>query len=417
VTRRYRVLLVSDAYAPMIGGAERATASVAANLQAREHAVAVATAWQPGLPEREVVDGVDVHRIRDLTARMQWISEDPRKHVPPPFPDVEATLRFRRLVKEFRPDVIHSYGWLTYSCATSIARGRVPLVLSIQDYGNFCAVRTMLHMDREPCSGPAARKCLACAARHYGAVKGTVAVAGVLGSRRMLTRAAGALLSNSEYTHSAAWNHLLGRGARIAHGSAADLVMPPLGDGALDAPPDHELLARLPDRYILFVGALRRMKGLPELLEAYGRLTSPPALVLVGTPEIDTPGRFPPGVVALGPVGHATVMGAWDRAVFGVFPSASPEPFGLVVHEAMSRGRAAIGTTPGGHAEMIVDGETGLLVPHGDVDALTRAMRRLLDDPALCERLGEAGRRRAERLAGEHAIDRLEELYEAAVAA
>ena len=105
MTRRYRVLLVSDAYAPMIGGAERATASVAANLQAREHAVAVATAWQPGLPEREVVDGVDVHRIRDLTARMQWISEDPRKHVPPPFPDVEATLRFRRLVKEFRPDV------------------------------------------------------------------------------------------------------------------------------------------------------------------------------------------------------------------------------------------------------------------------------------------------------------------------
>jgi glycosyltransferase involved in cell wall biosynthesis len=112
---------------------------------------------------------------------------------------------------------------------------------------------------------------------------------------------------------------------------------------------------------------------------------------------------------------HATVMAAWDRALFGVFPSLSAEPFGLALHEAMSRGRAVIGTTPGGHAEMIVDSQTGLLVPHGDVAALAAAMQRLIEDPALRERLGQAARQRAELLAGEHSVDRLEALYEAAI--
>ncbi|HEY3522906.1 MAG TPA: glycosyltransferase, partial [Candidatus Limnocylindrales bacterium] len=69
-----------------------------------------------------------------------------------------------------------------------------------------------------------------------------------------------------------------------------------------------------------------------------------------------------------------------------------PEPLGLVVHEGMSRGRAVIGTRPGGHADLIVDGESGLLVPSGDAVALAAAIARLLADPALRARLGTSGR-------------------------
>ncbi len=61
---------------------------------------------------------------------------------------------------------------------------------------------------------------------------------------------------------------------------------------------------------------------------------------------------------------------------------------------------------------MIVDGETGLLVPAGDVAALADAMQRLLADPDLRERLGEAARRRAELFTADRAIPRLERLYE-----
>lgn len=413
----HRVLLVTDAYAPMIGGADRAVRSVALELKARGHAVCVATAWQPGMPEHEVRDGIDVHRLRDLTSRVPWVSEDPKKHVPPPFPDPEGALRLRRLVKSFRPDLIHSYGWITYSAVPKLARGDVPLVLSVHDYGNSCALRTMLYMDREFCTGPAPRKCLACAGQHYGRVKGAVAVAGVLGSRRPLARAASGVQCNSEFTHDSTWRHLLGGRTRIARRSPADVVIPPFPENAPEQAPDLAVLDSLPESYILFVGALRRVKGVQELLEAHGRLESPPPLVLAGTREIDTPEEFPAGVTVIESMPHAAVMEAWERALFGVFPSLNPEPFGLVVLEAMSRGRATIGTSPGGHSEMIVDGESGLLVRHGDVDGLAAAMRRLIDDPPLRDRLGAAARERAQLFMANRWVSRLEDLYDAAVSA
>jgi glycosyltransferase involved in cell wall biosynthesis len=92
-------------------------------------------------------------------------------------------------------------------------------------------------------------------------------------------------------------------------------------------------------------------------------------------------------------------------------PSTLPEPLGTVIFEVMSRGRAVIGTRPGGHADMILDGETGLLVPRGDVDALARAMRRLLQDAGLRERLGAAARERAAQFTADVALPRLEQLY------
>lgn len=410
----YRVLLVTDAYAPMIGGAERAVRSVAAELGERGHTVAVAAPWQPGHPARETRDGIPVHWLRDLTSRVPWISENPYRHVPPPFPDPEAVLRFRRLVKEFRPDVVHSYGWLTYSCAAALAGRRIPLVLSLHDYGNSCALRTLLHMDREPCSGAAPRKCLRCSANHYGRVKGTVAVAGVLGGRGLLARRMAGAQSNSEYTRGVTWRDLLRGRARFAQGSDRDVVIPPFHDRVPEDEPDRSILDGLPDEYILFVGALRRVKGIHLLLEAHRRLEDPPPLVVVGTREHDTPASFP-NVTVVESMPHATVMAAWDRALFGVFPSLGPEPFGIVVNEAMSRGRAVIGTMPGGHREMIVDGETGLLVPSGDVEALADAMRRLIEDPALRERLGAAAARRAGRFTPEVWAPRVEQLYDAAV--
>lgn len=411
----YRVLMVSDAFPPTIGGAERAVQSVATELTARGHTVAIAAAWHPDEPLREVRDGVQVHRIRDLTSRLPWISSEPNRHIPPPFPDPEGVVRFRRLIGEFRPDVVHSYGWLTYSCAAALERSGVPMVLSLHDYGNFCALRTLLYMDREPCTGAAPRKCLRCSVQHYGALKGTAAAAGVLGGRGLLTRHSAGVQANSEYTRGVAWRDLFAGRARFPARSAADAVIPPFWDHVPDARPDEALLAQLPERYILFVGALRRVKGIYVLLEAYEQLTDPPPLVIAGTMAIDAPERFPAGVTVLESTPHGTVMALWRRALFGVFPSLSPEPFGMVVHEAMTCGKAVIGTRPGGHGDMIVDGETGLLVQSGDAAALVAAMRRLIDDPELRDRLGEVARERSARFKADRWMPTLERLYEAAV--
>jgi glycosyltransferase involved in cell wall biosynthesis len=94
-----------------------------------------------------------------------------------------------------------------------------------------------------------------------------------------------------------------------------------------------------------------------------------------------------------------------------VLPSLWPEPLGSVVYEGMSRGNAVIGTTPGGHTDMIVHGETGFLVPPGDVAALVDAMQRLIAQPDLCERFGEAGRTRSTLFTAGVVVPQFERLY------
>jgi glycosyltransferase involved in cell wall biosynthesis len=83
-----------------------------------------------------------------------------------------------------------------------------------------------------------------------------------------------------------------------------------------------------------------------------------------------------------------------DCAVFAM-PSRK-EGFGIVFLEAMSFGKPVIAARAGGAPEVVSDGETGLLVTYGDVEALAERTNRLLADPALRARLGEAGRRRVE---------------------
>lgn len=73
----------------------------------------------------------------------------------------------------------------------------------------------------------------------------------------------------------------------------------------------------------------------------------------------------------------------------------SVEGFGLVYLEAGAHGLPIVAHAIGGVPEAVVDGETGLLVPPGDTAALTAAFARLLADPALRRRFGEAGRERA----------------------
>jgi glycosyltransferase involved in cell wall biosynthesis len=73
-----------------------------------------------------------------------------------------------------------------------------------------------------------------------------------------------------------------------------------------------------------------------------------------------------------------------------VLPSRKPEPFGFVTVEAMTQGRAVIGTNHGGTCELIEEGVTGLLVPPSDPQALVTAIERLLRDRALRETMGRA---------------------------
>ena len=72
------------------------------------------------------------------------------------------------------------------------------------------------------------------------------------------------------------------------------------------------------------------------------------------------------------------------------------EPFGRTVVEAMATGLPVVATRCGGPEEIIVDRETGLLVPLDDPRAMADAVEAVVRDPDLARKMGQAGRRRAE---------------------
>jgi glycosyltransferase involved in cell wall biosynthesis len=89
----------------------------------------------------------------------------------------------------------------------------------------------------------------------------------------------------------------------------------------------------------------------------------------------------------------------------------TPDPFPRAVLEAMAAGRPVAAFDSGGTREMVIDGETGILVPTGDIDALAGALGRLARDGALRSAMGKAGAARVrERFSLEHHVDRMEAL-------
>lgn len=104
--------------------------------------------------------------------------------------------------------------------------------------------------------------------------------------------------------------------------------------------------------------------------------------------------------------GHVQLLGAVSdpRPLNGLFDlvvqSSRSEGLPNALLEAAAAGRAIVATAAGGSGEIVVDGETGLLVPVNDADALAVAIRRAVLDSALRERLGLAARRHAETTFG-----------------
>jgi glycosyltransferase involved in cell wall biosynthesis len=106
-----------------------------------------------------------------------------------------------------------------------------------------------------------------------------------------------------------------------------------------------------------------------------------------------------PGIRVAGPLSPAVLRNFYAGADVVAIPSVPSrrfvEPWGLGANEAMNQRCAVIATDAVGAAAggLVRDGATGLVVPAGDAGALAAAIRRLHDDPALRERLAEAGSR------------------------
>jgi glycosyltransferase involved in cell wall biosynthesis len=77
-----------------------------------------------------------------------------------------------------------------------------------------------------------------------------------------------------------------------------------------------------------------------------------------------------------------------------MLPSVMPDSFPTVILEAMASGKPVVATRSGGASEMVIDGETGFLIPIGDVQQGFNALEKLVSDRELCQKMGMAGQKR-----------------------
>jgi glycosyltransferase involved in cell wall biosynthesis len=400
-----RLLFVTNLYPPyVVGGNELLCDDVVRGLRARGHQVSVLCGRGRDLPAPPDVVGaleLDLDRKEEtlLGGRIPSAGEAVRLHLFSP-PSYATT---RRVIRETRPDLVVVWNLYMVSMAPLVAAARsgTPVVVHVCDkwlYYGLYDVEALLHATVwwKRAAIKLARHTVQPGLRALARPRGLVAISGFM------------------------------KAFYVAAGIPADAI----DVIHLGVPTESFAFAPRPPRAaeeplrLLFVGSLWEGKGPHTAVRALGRV------VRAGVrAHLDLCGSGPEsflkvlrGVISEeGVASQVTLHGRVDRDVVRrfcqshdvlVFPSEWDEPFAAVPLEAMSSGMAVVATTAGGTPEAVVDGETGLLVPSADPDALARALLRLAQDGELRRRLGVTAARVArERFDLGAYVGRLEAYY------
>ncbi len=406
-----RILLLAQFLPPVSGGEERHVWNLARALAARSHDVTLlGFATGDEQPGESVSEGVRLVRVRTAASRVSALYSDPTRPHALPLPDPVVSRAIRDELSARRFDVVHAHNWIVNSALGPAAAAGVPLVMTLHDYSHICVTKRLMEHGRKRCPGPSLARCLSCASAHYGAINGAVTLAAnTWSARRRAKRIAEAAAVSSAVADAVAipangWLHTARLEARVIPNFIPDEII-------LDEIPPTEA-----DAPLLFVGDLSPDKGVQTLLDAYEMLDSPPPLVLAGRTATPDAWRFPPGAHWAGQLPHEAVVELFRSARAVVVPSVWADPCPTVVLEAMAAGRPVVAAASGGILDMVVDGQTGLLVPPGDAAALAKALASVLGDPGTASAFGVAGRDRAREFTVSSVVERIELMYSDAIA-
>lgn len=401
-----RILMLAQFYPPLIGGEERHVRNLSVELAARGHDVSVATTRHEGDPQVEIEQGVRIHRIRSSMQRAGAVFSEKGRQYAPPFPDPEMMLALSRIVKSERTQIIHAHNWILHSYTPLKMLHNAKFVVSLHDYSMICATKRLMYQNTEQCAGPTLSKCLQCAPRQYGNAKGiptiflntlsTMAERSAVDMFLPVSRAVAELTRLEQY----------GAPYRVINN-----FVPSNADTLYDDNDIH--LSQLPRQdYSLFVGDVRRDKGVDVLFRAYADIEGAVPLVLIGKMGSDLTVNAPANSLNLQSWPHKAVMSAMRRCSIVLVPSICADACPTVAIEAMAMGRPVVGSRIGGLTDIVVDGETGFLVPPGDARALRDAIQTLLDNPVRREHMGAMAKKRVEQFYASAIVPNIEQVYQ-----
>ena len=173
---------------------------------------------------------------------------------------------------------------------------------------------------------------------------------------------------------------------------------------------------RAPEPVFVYLGRLKRYKRVDLIIKGFAAMAHPTArLLIAGTgdhrPALEALAHsldLGPRVTFLGFVTDEEKLALLRKAWALVFTSPK-EGWGITNFEAAACATPVVASDSPGLRESVRNGETGFLVPHGDVPALAAALDRIAHEPATVARLGAAGRIFAERFSWERAAAETEE--------
>ena len=386
-----RVLLVND-YATPTAGAEVMLLLLRDELQRRGHDVRVFASRAQLIRGEPFADDTCYGTCR----RWQPVSSTW---------NVSARRALRRVLRTFRPDVVHvkMFLWQLSPAILPLLRG-TPALYNVVTYKPVCPTGSKLLPSGARCTMRAGVACY-----RQGCLTWRSWLL-MMVQRQLFQRWRGAFdvfVANSAAT-----------GERLTEDGIEPVEVSENGTTVCSPRPP------LPDPPVLaYAGRLAPEKGVGTLLKAFALMRpSVPGVRLWIAGEGPEEAALRRLAADLGIAEHVDFLGALSRTAledrFGaawvqVVPSQWDEPFGMVAIEAMMRGTAVVATNSGGLRDIVRPGVTGSLVPPGDVDALAAALRTLARDRALCERLGAAGR---EVALAQYTIaayaDRMEAIYD-----
>jgi len=402
-----RILIASDVYPPQPRGAAKQVQLLARELSRRDHEVSVCTTAIPGQPKYEEDNALKIYRLQGFFSRIPFLYRDPVDRFPPPLKDWLLARELRRVFQKEKPDIVHANGWIVYSIIPILRESNVPLVFSLLGYETICPASGMVKK-AAVCDMSLNHRCIPCSRELYGL--------GLLGTAKSLavyfaTKANKSKLKSVD-RFIASNSHVKQVHLRHLGVDEEDIVVIRFFKYAPAMNGQTEMAGDLPQDFVLFVGALIPVKGVDVLIEAYQKLSTRTKLVLIGVKRHGYHYKSGEGILLVEDAPDDVVMQAYQNCRFAIFPSVWPD-FPTVAIEAMSHKKAIIASRIGGFPDLVVDKETGILVPPNDVEALSDAMRYLLENPEVASTMGQKGYERWRRLfTPEVAVARIEKLYQ-----